>query len=383
MNRRSHLALLPVLILLVAGQTLAQEDVLGSAGLGRLMRPLDARARGMGGAAVALHGGNLSAVNPASLARVSLPGLWLTLMPESRTVRGDVLRGDIETADFPLGRLAIPFGERWVLGVAFGSFLDQDWSVEFMDTLRLASEDIPFIETRSSDGGVSQLRFELAGVLSAHWALGVSALHYTGEVRRSVEREFPSPFVTYRSATAIQYQGWGLALGAEYQPIREMILGAVASWGPGLEVRNDSTGGKLDLDLPLSLQLGGSWQLTPDFVAALALGWEGWSVLDAELPEPGSSDVWRVGTGVEFRALSGPTSALFVRLGGSLERKPFRLGSGAPWERAVGLGIGAHLREGRGRLDAAVEFGRRADRSKHGVEESFRRLTFSMAVFTQ
>ncbi len=377
-----HLALLLALLLFVSGQAFAQEDVLGSAGLGRPMRPLDARARGMGGAAVALHGGNLSAVNPASLARVSLPGFWLTLMPESRTVSGDVLRGETETADFPLGRLVIPFGGRWVVGAAFGGFLDQDWSVAYVDTLRLSTEDIPFIETRSSDGGISQLRVELAGVLSAHWGLGVSGLYYTGEVRRSIEREFPSPFLTYRSATAIQYQGWGLELGAEYQPMREMILGAVAGWGPGLQARNDSTGQELDLDLPLALQLGGSWQLTPDFIAAIALGWENWSALDTELPEPGSSDVWRVGTGVELRALSGPTSALFVRLGGSLERLPFRLGSDAPWERAVSLGIGATLREGRGRLDAAVEFGRRADRSTHGIEESFRRLSFSMAVFT-
>jgi len=382
MSRRTLLALLPALLVLASAQAFAQEDVLGSAGLGRLVRPLDAHARGMGSAAVAVHGGNLSAVNPASLARVRLPGFWLTLMPESRSVKGDVLSGDIETADFPLGRLVIPFGERWVVGFGFGSFLDQDWSVEFMDTLRLSSEDIPYIETRSSDGGVSQLRFELAGVFSARWALGVSGLYYTGEVRRSVERDFPIPLITYRSAVALQYQGWGLALGAEYQPIREMILGAVASWGPGLEVRNDSTGQKLDLDLPLGLQLGGSWQLTPDLTLATALGWEGWSALDAELPEPGSSDVWRVGTGVELRVLSGPTSALFIRLGGLLERKPFKLGEGAPWERAFSLGVGANLREGRGRLDAAVEFGRRADREKHGVEESFRRLTFSMAVFT-
>ncbi|UCC48174.1 MAG: hypothetical protein JSV41_11985, partial [Gemmatimonadota bacterium] len=335
MSRRSLLALLPALVVLASPQAFAQEDVLGSAGLGRLVRPLDAHARGMGSAAVALHGGNLSAVNPASLARVSLPGFWLTLMPENRTVKGDVLRGDIETADFPLGRLAIPFGGRWVAGFGFGSFLDQDWSVEFMDTLQLSDEDIPFIETNSSDGGISQLRFELAGVLSTRWAVGVSALYYTGEVRRSVERVFePGAFVTYRSATAVQYQGWGLALGAEYQPIREMILGAVASWGPGLDVRNDSTGQESDLDLPLGLQIGGSWQLTPDLTLATALGWEGWSALDSELPEPGSSDVWRVGTGVELRVLSGPTSALFVRLGGLLERKPFKLGEGAPWERA-------------------------------------------------
>lgn len=383
MSRRSLFALLPALFALAPAHAAAQEDVLGSAGLGRLLRPLDARARSMGGAAVVLHGGNLSAVNPASLARVSQPGFWITLMPESRTVRGDVARGDIETADFPLGRLAIPFGARWVVGLGFGSFLDQDWSVEFPDTLRLSSEDIPFVETRSSDGGVSQFRVELAGVLSARWAVGLAGVYYTGEARRSVERVFErAGFVPYRSATAVQYQGWGLALGAEYQPMREIILGAVAGWGTGLELRNDSTGQKLDLDLPLSLQVGASWQLTPDFILATGLGWENWSALADELPEPGSSDVWRVGTGVELRALSGATSALFVRLGGLLERKPFRLGEGAPWERALGLGVGATLREGRGRLDAAVEYGRRADREKHGVEESFRRLSLSMSIFT-
>ena len=53
---------------MAAAQTAA--PLLGNIGLGRRIAPLDARARGLGGVAAALHGPNMSAVNPAQNSRV-------------------------------------------------------------------------------------------------------------------------------------------------------------------------------------------------------------------------------------------------------------------------------------------------------------------------
>ncbi len=360
----------------------AQVRLLGEAGLGRRMRPLDARARGLGGSAVALHGGNFSAVNPASAVHLTISGAWATFMPENRSVSGDA-RGDFKTQDVPLIRVGWPITERWVASVGFGSFLDQDFGVQFIDTLSLSTGDIEFQETRKADGGISQFRFELAGIMAERWSLGLAANLYSGEVRRSVERAFEtaSGFTTYTSRAAIDYRGWGFALGTELEPVPEVLLGAVFGWGFGLDVENDSAGASDEVDLPLTLDVGASWQLTPDLIVALQAGWEDWSKIGEDSPETGANDVFRFGAGTELRAISGTSSEVFLRGGASFERRPFRLRSGWPWERAFAFGLGLNLANGRARLDGTVELGRRGDIDRESVEESFTRLSISVGVF--
>lgn len=374
-----------VALMLSASELAAQLPIPGAAGLGRRVRPLDARARALGGAAVALHGGSLSALNPASGARFSSAGLWASFMPESRSVSGPDLGGDLDASDFPLGRVNLPVAGDWAIGAAFAGFLDQDWTVQFVDTLDLSTGKLDFQETRVSDGGVSQFRLEVARSLSDRVNVGVAGLIYRGEVRRSVERLFPASenFEPYDAGTAIQYAGWGLAGGLEFQPVEEMILGASVSWGPGLEATNDTSGAQVEFDLPFMLDVGGSWLLTPDLVVAINAGWEGWSAVDDRLVTGGTNNAWRAGLGFELRALRGMSSAAFLRLGGRIERLSYELRGGAPWERALSFGLGAEFGDGRGRLDTALELGTRGDEEINRVEETFTRLTFSLAIFAE
>ncbi len=367
----------------------AQVKLLGTVGLGRPVRPLDARARGMGGAAVVLHGGNLSAVNPASLARVFSSGIWLAYQPESRTLQGDAASGDTETASFPLFRMVLPMSPRWVAGAAFGSLLDRNWGVQFTDTLSLTARDVPFQETRTSDGGVNQFRLESGYIIAQGWTVGAAFQYFFGESRVKVIRVFDpdtlvaDPLQPFASTTAIRTSGWGLTLGTEYQPTDDFIVGLVASWGSDLTVRDDSTGAEIKVGLPLGLDIGASLVLGADVLFAVAGGWTNWSSAEADLPDSGVEDTWRVGGGLEVRFLSsGDSWATSLRLGGSYEKLPFGLEGGSPWERALAFGLGTDFLGGRGRLDAAIEFGGRGDLDTNAVEESFTRYTFSAAVFT-
>lgn len=383
-GRRLILALVAASGALFPFQASAQVRLLGTVGLGRPLRPLDARARGLGGAAVVLHGGNLSAINPASLSRIASPGIWVSYQPESRTLEGDLASGDIETASFPLFRAALPLSPRLVGGAAFGGALNRNWGVQFTDTLSLSSGEEEFLERRTSDGGISQFRLEAGYLISQVWTVGAAAQYYFGESRLEVIRDFVDPaYRTTRTANAVRYSGWGVTVGTEFQPTADLILGAVGAWGFGLNIRDDSTGAELYVDLPVGLDIGASWRIAPDLLFALALGWVNWSTLNSDLPQGGVSDAWNVGAGFEARALSrGNAWAILLRLGGSLERYPFDLGGGAPSERAVAFGLGAEFIGGRGRFDGAVELGKRGDAQTNDVEESFTRYTFSLAVFT-
>ncbi len=380
----------PLAVLLIAlasallpAQAYSQVRLLGATGLGRRLTPLDARARAMGNAGVALHGGNLSAVNPAAAARFAGSGIWASFLPESRTVKGDFANGDIKTEDVPIIRLVLPWGGRWAAGISAGAFLNQDWGVQFIDSLTTSTGDVAFQETRTSDGGVTQFRLDFAGVMAENSAWGRRSCSIP--VRRGAASEVfeSAPAGRPTSDHCHRLQGVGARLRAEYQPIPEMIIGAVASWGAGLTIENDTTGQSKDIGLPLTFDVGGSWQLTPDFLFALALGWEGWATVANDLPNATASDLWRAGLGFELTALSGQTSKLLFRGGAHTERLPFEIGESAVWERALSLGLGLTLREGRARMDGSVEFGSRGDAAKNDIEESFTRFSFGLAVFTR
>jgi hypothetical protein len=369
---------------LAPAEAVGQVQTLGTVALGRPAQPLDGRARALGGAAVVLHGGNLSAVNPASLSRINSSGIWLAYQPESRSLTGDQVSGETETASFPLFRMVLPMSRRWVAGAAFGSVLDRNWGVQFTDTVTLTTGDTPFEEKRTSDGGVTQFRLESGFVLSRSWTVGVALQYFFGESRVEVTRVFlEDPLQPFVSATAIRTSGWGLTFGTEFQPIEEIIFGLVATWGSDLTVRDDSTGAEIDVGLPVGLQVGASWVLTPEILFAFAGGWQNWSSASADLPNAAAEDSWRFGGGLEVRFLSsGDAWATLLRLGGSYEKFPFVIEEDAPWERALAVGLGADFIGGRGRFDAAVEFGRRGSQDTNAIEESFTRYTFSVAVFT-
>jgi len=385
MIRRLLLVLLIVAGALAPVRAWAQVNLLGATGLGRRVLALDARARAMGGAGVALHGGNFSAINPAAAARFNSSGIWATYMPERREVEGEFANGTVTTEDVPVIRLVFPWGGRWAAAVSAGAYLDQDWGAQFIDTLNLATGDVAFEETRTSDGGVSQVRLDLAGVVTEGWSLGGSFLYYTGQARRRVERAFETDveFVPFKESVAIDYRGWGLALGVEFQPIPEMILGASGSWAEGLTIANDTTGESLSIGLPLSFNLGGSWQLTPDFLTALAFYWEGWEGVVDDLPNATAVNTWGLGGGVELALSRGENSSLFVRGGGHMDRLPFEVSGATVSDKGLSLGAGVILGGGRARFDAAFEFGARGNIDKNGVEESYRRFSFGAAVFAR
>ncbi|NIR46148.1 MAG: hypothetical protein GWN99_17105 [Gemmatimonadetes bacterium] len=365
------------------GQSETGARLLGNVGLGRPTRPIDSRSAGMGGIAVALHGSNGSMVNPAALTSIAISGVWVAFSPENRNVDGVVASGDITTAQFPLIRMAIPFGERWVVGAGFGSYLNQDWGVQFIDTLRLSTGDVAFREDRTSEGGISQFRVDVGRRMSGKLAIGVGGIFYFGKTRLEVERAFSSAsgLTGYRSTEGIEYEGWGISLGTLWRPIPDMIVGAAGSWGAALDVEADSSGSSKSFDQPLTLDLGASWQLAPDLLVALSAGWANWSAVGDDLETPGASDLWRFAVGSEFRLLGNRTTQLHGRLGGRLQQLPFRLRRGAPWERALTLGLGSRFRGGLGRVDLAVEFGKRGEKDTNDLEENFTRWTFSVSVF--
>ena len=135
-------------------------------------------------------------------------------------------------------------------------------------------------------------------------------------------------------------------------------------------------------DMPFEWAIGGSAQVTTGLLATAAVGFSDWSATNSDLSSSTASDVFWYGVGLEYVGFSLFGASLPLRAGVRRADLPFSLvGTEQLAETAATFGIGLEVSGGLAAFDLAVEFGSRGDFDASRVQESFRRLSISMALF--
>jgi len=370
----------------------AAQSLLAGRGLGYPLQPLDARARGLGGAGLGLPGVNYSLVNPAGAAGVPAPAIVATFQSDWLDSRLPGGESSASTARFPLLNAAFPIGERGALSVGYGAFLDRHSAVEVSDSLRIGGSNVGVTDRFATQGGVGRLRIGGAYALGERLAVGAAADLYSGVARDTVSRVFGTGAGITSSSFGADYtfRGLGGALGVRWAPSAALSLAAAASAGGKLEARRaegtDSAFAGRSYTLPVTLHAGASGRVAPGALVALSGEWAGWSAADAEIPAAGGArDSWAVAGGVEWDDPAREGRASYpLRLGGRYAALPFRWGSAAqgndfPMERAVTAGLGARLASGAAHADLAGERGWRGGTGAT-LDESYWRITLSLTL---
>ena len=359
-------------------------------GLGAPVAAIDARAAALGGTGIGLLGGSLSARNPADMGFYERRVLGITYAPEDVTVKGS--GGELGTgrSRIPVLRGAIPI-DKWTIGVAFASELDQDWQIEFSDTLNVSLGTFPFTARRTSDGGVSSVNFTVVRRVGGI-RLGVEYGILTGNLRQRFVREFEpdTADVGNRIASAIGGASWSYAgsrirMGIASDVTDKIRVSADLSLQGDLTARRDSSGVTLDrrsFEMPTAFEAGASAQISPRLLVTGAFGWTGWSGTKAVGTDFVASDIVWMGVGAEIQGVRLLGARLPVRLGFRRTDLPFHASDLSQLtETALTLGVGLRVSDEQAKIDLALEFGSRGDLESSGVEESFQRLSLTVALF--
>jgi hypothetical protein len=370
---------------LIAGAApeVGAQSVLSSRGLGFPIQPLDARARGLGGAALGLPEPSIDWSNPA--AAVGLPAPAISFAHEFTSYSAEFPGGSIngKTVRFPLVLAAIPAGERVAFQIGFGSYLDQNWRIIEPDTLILSPDTVPVRDWWDSDGGVSRLRFGVGADVGRNVSLGVGVNVYTGAVERLVGRAFPSEPRPACCLATWNFSGLGLTAGAHWSPTSDSGVAASVTVGGSLTAEpQDSIGARSEYDLPLVVQVGASGRVGTNLLVVVGADWTGWSSVDGGLADDaGAADSWSANLGLEWDAMRLRDLPFPVRLGARTAKLPFRWNDdseGSLTERAISLGAGLDLGGGGVQPNMFVEFGNRG--GADGLDESFWRMGLSVRV---
>lgn len=384
------------LVFLVAGPVSAQ-SLFSTRGLGVPAPAVDARAAALGGIGVGLIGFHTSLINPAEIAGVTRRGVSAALQPVSSTARIDGEEDGTSGTRFPLMRILYPVGERTVVSVAYGSYLEQSWAVESASVMVVDGREVDVTDVRRSTGGIAQLRVGGAYSVSRTFAVGVAAGLLTGNVERVALRRFSGDSLTdFRTSAALdefeERLRWNYlapmgAVGIRWDLAGRFRIGASAMVAGELEA-NGSQGDSEDrtYGAPIELAAGASARLSPLFLANAGAVWS--RMPDTE-GETVSRETVRVGAGLEYQGVRSGLRTYPVRLGARWSQLPYHMtDETAPTEWAAGFGLGFRLGDPANPAavaDIGVERGARNGLAggtlQDGLREQHWRFTFSLSLF--
>lgn len=376
------------LLLLLPGG-LAGQSVLSSSGLGFRMEPLDAVQRALGGVGPASRTATVLPGEPTSALDLLAPTVSFTLQPTwgDYTLGSD--EGDFRGTRFPVLGFSFPVGIRGVLTLTAGSVFDQRWNADTQGTAIVAGEPVPTTDRFTSDGGMSTVLVGFARRMSPTLALGASVGLYRGQVTRVFTRNFDSltvsnPITPFVEGGKWTYSGPLALANVSWEPSTVIQVGATIGWSGTINAQPtaETEGAELDVDAPLEIRLASTVLLSPSLSFTAGIATSNWG--DVGAPRIDSLTVGRVftvGAGLEWTAGDFWAGTFPLRIGVRRTELPFRFRGASPTETTLSAGFSVFMAQSFGiplaAMDVAIESG---SRSAGDLDESFRRLTFTLRV---
>lgn len=372
--------------LLVLATSAAQAQTpITAIGLGYPTPPLDSRGAALGGIGIGLLGGSFTTRNPADLVEFRVPTFSVTGSPQSVTLRGSP-GGSVGRNEFPILGFVIPL-HSWAFSAQAGSFLDEDWSVSFEDTLSTSGALFPYTDRREHKGGVSTVDFSLARSLGP-LSVGVSYGRLVGSLRETFIRQFQASVDSSATAPTTvsdmanwSYSGWSVKVGAGLRLGNRFRLSGAYGWMGDMTARRDSVGTLRSFPMPASVSVGASALPIGDLLLTVGGGWTGWSVADGRVAGSRARNVRWEGAGIEFDGWSLGPFPLSLRGGARYRQLPFWQKGFKPLdEKALTFGLGVYFAGNRAVIDAALEVGRRGSFPQTGIQENYRRFVLTASL---
>ena len=129
-------------------------------------------------------------MNPADLAGIVRRGVSATIQPYYGSERLANQTDDLAGTRFPVIQLVYPLRAHVVIGLGYGGFLDQTWSVFANGSDAVGGIPVATRDEIRSTGGLAR---SLSGSyqFSPAFSIGAFAGLYTGGVERNLTRTFP------------------------------------------------------------------------------------------------------------------------------------------------------------------------------------------------
>ena len=354
-THRARLAAVAILTVAAARPALAQGN-LSTQGYGYPPGQLSGATASSAGAFAEFDAA--SPLNPAALTSWRSPGLSVHYNPEFRRVTGPGGADRTTTSRFPLIAAVLPAGERYSFGLSAATLLDRTWRSRSTTVRQVGGQSDSAALTFSSAGGMSDVRFGAAYRFAPSFSVGAGVHAIVGQNRLTIDRVGGDTLLSdiFRQRSRLDFNGHAVSLGAVWQPLRTVSIGASGRLGGKIRATESDT---VLARAHVPNRYGAS--ISFDGLSGLSLGaranFDQWTRLGSLLGANGSSvrDAWDYGVGADG---TGPRfGGRIVRVRGGVRYRtlPFGVGAEAVHELSVGGGLGIPVARGNAAIDLGLQ----------------------------
>lgn len=378
-------------LLLGLSTSLSAQSFYSRKGIGLVHYFVSGRSVAMGGVGLAfIEPMTVNYLNPAALAALPLTTVSGNFLHQAVDVNGaspDAFISDTNVAGL---QFVIPI-KKEVISISIGAAPYSRIQYGFSN---LGSDgENSYRETVSGDGGVTSAFFSLAVRPVKRFYLGITGLFYFGRLSTNWRLDFVnSTLQDARDKVSRTFNAGNFRVGVLYKVNSSLNVAAVLSPSVTLDANKEVSTRfseftdfpNSDLELPLAFGLGTSWKLSTKILLGADYYTELWSKSNFQ-DEGIVNDSQRIALGIEFL----PNSSV---AGSYLSRVAYRagffyrdLGIEDPIGERVteffgSIGLGLPVRWRAGRIDLALEGGRRGSLSSNPIRETVVRVSASISV---
>jgi hypothetical protein len=355
------------------------QGALSIQGLGYPTGEMSARAEATGGGLADFDA--LSLVNPAALAGVGPPALFLQYSPEFRRVTAGSAEAKTTTARFPLVAGVLPMGQQWTLGLSASTFLDRSSETSLVrpQVVGPLTDTVEVTERLRTLGAINDVRLALAWSGSPVFRIGVGAHVFVGSNRINFAQVFPdsAKYISTTQSGRISFAGFAGSLGIEFHPSRAIGFALAGRKGGNLTAQSgDTTIGSARL--PDHYSAAVIFEGIPGASISARVAHDGWSSLGPLLTSNTNAfDGWDTGVGIEAAGPRVLQRLITLRIGARVRTLPFGFNGEKVSETSFMGGLGLPLARDRASFDFSIQH---ASRSAGDVKERGLILSFGLRV---
>ncbi|MFQ5823620.1 MAG: hypothetical protein ACE5JB_06155 [bacterium] len=360
-----------------------------SKGIGLVRYFVSGRSVGMGGVGLAIADKmTVSYLNPAGLVVIPITFISGNLLHEATDLKGASQNAFISNTNVSGVQFVIPIKRnRAVISLGLNPYS----SIEYSFDSTISQGEKTFIESISADGGVNTGFFSFSFRPIKNFYLGITGLFYFGVLKNSWEVNFISQeFSNSQDQISQSFTTGNIRIGFIYQITPRWSLGGVFTPSATFNVNKKLTQrfGEFsdfpdsDIEIPLAFGVGTAFYLSKKVLAEVDFYLQKWSNFEGD---GFVNDSKRIGFGVEYSARGSERASYFSRMA-------FRAGifyrdlgledpAGEKVTELFGtLGLGLPIKWSAGRIDLALEGGRRGSLPSNPFRETIVRITGSITV---
>lgn len=369
--------------------------------------------QGMGGIGVAQpQYWFLNNQNPALLVFNNLTIFEAGIVTERRTLKSDTLNEKSTGGNMSYLVTAFPIKvNKWTTSVGLMPYTNVDFAFQSVSTLD-DGENTQVYEYEEASGGLTQLYWSNGVRLTPDISVGLKAIYLFGPIdnvytNQTVREDQVPYYVNVEEKTTISDFNFALGFAFSRDSLwgknYRFTAGAVYNFEANLNAkradkffRTTASGDTLEshelnnihdnvyipgsITAGVSLSRGLKWSLGTEFA------YQNWSDFKSiSVEDEGLSKSWRVALGGEFTpdplSIGSYFKRVTYRTGVSMEQYPFLANGNVV--KDLGINFGFSLPAGRSSLDMAFKVGKRGDKAKNVLEESYFKVYFGITFNDQ